>query len=510
MEHHIIQTRADPARHFRTDHLKANLKSHSVRGGAAILFAQACKFLIQLGATVALARLLTPEDYGLFAMVLAVVTFVSLFKDTGLSTAIVQSIEINHRQVSTLFWINAALGVTLALVTAAAAPIISWFYGEPRLIWSTLALASVFIFAGLGSQHRALLRRQMRFYSLVTIEIASMAIGFTTAIILAWHGVGYWALVFMLLAMEMSHALGLWLACDWRPGRPVRHSGVRSMLRFGGQLTGFYVLLLLNRSFDSLLIGRYWGAQQLGLYDKAYQSLFLPVQQISLSISGVVLPVLSRLQGDPRRYRDYHTKSLLLFAGFSMPLVAFLFVTADSVIPLILGTQWVSTVPLFRALAPVAFLHTFYAGVSWIFISLGHTGRQLRWNLGVTILTLMSTFIGVRWGAIGVAVAFSSCRVGLSIPTLLYCCKDSPLRWTELVKTASRPALAATLAAILLTVIRHPLPIIPSTTIDLLTSGVFYGLLYLAVWMALPNGRQVLLETTQLIKVLWRKQEEAH
>jgi len=133
---------------FDTEYLKADLKGRSVRGGAVTMAAQGARFFLQMGSTVVLARLLTPQDFGLIAMVTAVTAFVMMFKDMGLSMATVQRAEVNHAQISTLFWINVALSLGIMLVTAALAPAIAWFYGEPRLTWITLALAGAFIFGG--------------------------------------------------------------------------------------------------------------------------------------------------------------------------------------------------------------------------------------------------------------------------------------------------------------------------------------------------------------------------
>lgn len=494
--------------YFSTDHLKADLKGRSVRSSAVTLVSQGCKFFLQLAATVVLARLLTPEDYGLFGVVFAITAFFALFKDIGLTLSIVQSTEINHEQVSTLFWINAALGCVLALLIAAVTPLISWLYAEPRLTWMMLAMAAGYVLVGVSGQHHALLRRQMRFTSLVVIEMTAMLVGAAIAVISAWHGARYWALVLMHLGMAAVHACGAWIACGWRPGFPSRGSGVRPMLTFGSYMTAFDILGYFTRFFDNLLVGWYWGARQLGFYDKAYQLLLLPSNQFSAPISGVAHTTLSRLRHEPERYRIYLNKCILLSVGCGMPLVAFLFVAADEAIPLILGPQWVSVIPIFRALAPAAFIRTFGVSTGWIFVSLGRTRRQFRWTLTTTAITVLVFSVGVRWGPVGVAVAYSCWRSALVLPTLIYCCEDSPLRWTELAETAVRPALAALGAAVGLVMIERWLPLNANSLINFLCDGVLYALLYVAVWVVLPNGRRILFENTQLIKLLWPRQQE--
>ncbi|MDT7541860.1 MAG: hypothetical protein QOE33_1764 [Acidobacteriota bacterium] len=495
--------------YFRTDHLQADLKRRALRSGAATLVSQGCNFLIQLAATAVLSRLLTPGDYGLFAIVFAIVTFVSLFKDFGLQLATVQRAEITHEQVSTLFWINLAMGCTLMFATMLFAPVAAWLYREPRLMWATVAMSVAFIFTGLGNQHRALLRRQLSLTLLSAIEVVSFFVGVVFAVVAAFHGARYWSLVVMQLAAGASNTVGLWVACGWRPGRPVRRAGVRSMLWFGGHLTGFEMIGYLSRKCDDLIVGWSCGIVQLGFYDKAYQLLLLPTRQFAFPLASVTIPLLSRLQSEPRRYRECFERCILFAVAPAMPLVAFLFVVADKAIPFVLGDQWANSIPLFRVLAPAAFLSTLNSGVGWIFVSLGRTRRQFKWSLGVSLLTLVSFFVGVRWGALGVAAAYSAGRVLIQLPTLAFVCHGSPLSWRAILETVSRPALAALAAAVGLWFIDVQLSFIDSRAISLTIDGLLYLLLYLAVWMAFPNGRRTLRETFALAKSFWWKGAEA-
>src|SRR5262249_43220524 len=159
--------------------------------------------------------------------------FVSMFKDMGLAVATIQREEINAEQISTLFWINVMLSLAVMLLTAALAPGVAWFYGEPRLTLIMIGFAGAFLFGGLAVQHEALLRRQMRFTAVAVLEISSLTAGLVVAVLLAWNGARYWALVVNQLVQAASYAVGVWIVCDWRPGLPTRESGARSMFAFG-------------------------------------------------------------------------------------------------------------------------------------------------------------------------------------------------------------------------------------------------------------------------------------
>jgi len=180
------------------------------------------RVVIQLGSTAILARLLTPEDFGLILMVTIVLVFFTIFQDAGLSVATVQQQEISHSQISTLFWINLALSIVIMLLVAIMAPFIASFYGEPRLTEITLALSTTFLINGLSIQQKAFLRRQMRFPSLAVIEISSQVAGIVTAVSLAVFGYNYWGLVVMSIAIGLTSTLLSWFAVDWRPGMPGR------------------------------------------------------------------------------------------------------------------------------------------------------------------------------------------------------------------------------------------------------------------------------------------------
>jgi O-antigen/teichoic acid export membrane protein len=498
--------RKDPDLYFQTDHLKANLKGKSVRGGAITVIGQVSKFSLRMVSLIILARLLAPEDYGLIGMVTVVLGFVNLFKDLGLSVATVQAPELNHRQVSTMFWINMAISVAIMLVTIALAPAIAWFYKEPRLIEITLVLAIGFIFGGLSVQHQALLRRQMRFKDLAIIEIVSMFLGVIAAIVSAWYGAAYWSLVILQLIGQVTTAAGVWLLCGWRPGLPIRGSGIRPMLAIGGNYTGFMILNYLSTNLDNVLIGSSLGAVPLGLYNRAYQLLLMPLQQISIPIKNVAIPTLSHLQTDIERYCSYYQKALLLMTTFAMPLVAFTFVSADQLILVMMGEKWLDIVPIFRVLSVAAFLNTFSMASGWAFISFGRTDRQFHWSIIASVLTTLSFLIGIRWGAIGVAAGFSISRLIIQPAEIVYCYRGLPLRFRDLAITLSRPITASIGAGVALFGLHQGRHIsIDGGLIDLLIDTLLYCLLYLGIWMLLPSGKQTIWEILQLLKEFRRK-----
>ena len=197
-----------------------NLKAKVIRGGLARLCAQGASFILRVGSLMILARLLSPEDFGLVGMVTAFTGVLTLFRDFGLSAAAIQRTTVTEEQISTLFWINMLLGAVLGLVALAMAPAIAAFYHEPQLFGVTAVLAMGFLFNAAGTQHAALLQRQMRFTALAVINVVSLTVGIAIAIYGAKAGYGYWALVSMSVTSPIIATIGVWLTTGWVPGMP--------------------------------------------------------------------------------------------------------------------------------------------------------------------------------------------------------------------------------------------------------------------------------------------------
>ena len=197
-------------KHLCTDHLLDDLKGRTISGTFITIAAQGIKFLLNLAFIMVLARLLTPKDFGLYAMVTTIMGFLWIFQDIGLSTATVQRQEINHTQVSNLFWVNVGVGSLITLVVAASAPVIAWFYREPRLIGITLVLSTTFLLSSSAVQHIALLNRQMRFGVIAMLDVVSVLGSYLTGVGMALSGYGYWALVFAYLVQVTIRLVLTW------------------------------------------------------------------------------------------------------------------------------------------------------------------------------------------------------------------------------------------------------------------------------------------------------------
>ena len=478
-----------------------NLATRAVRGTAAAFISQGGKFALNFGVAIALARLLSPRDFGLFAIAFAVTGFLEFAKDGGMVVPVIQTETLSSEQIDTLFWFNSAVGLAVTLVGFAAAPVVGRIYSDARLVPVTCALALVFLAGGLSTQHLALLRRQMRFTTLAICEIVALVIAAAAAIIAALRGAQYWALVLFQLVREVLQTVFVIAATRWLPSWPKRWASIGPLVRFGGLMMVFDIIGYLNFKVDNLIVAWFLGPAALGFYDKAYQFLLLPVNQINAPLSNVVHSTLSRLQQEPERYRAYLTRAIMLSTSLGLPLVAFLGVNARTVITQLLGAQWLPSVPVFQALVPAAATMTVTTCVGWIFLSLGRATRQLKWAAFTTVLTVGAFLIGVRSGAVGVALAFSLSRVVLFVPTLVFTCHESPVAWTSVLATSARPAFASVIAAATSVALDA---IFPVTGWTLLRNGIVFAAVYHLCWLMIPGGRTLFRENLLVVRALTR------
>lgn len=384
-----------------------NLADKAARGGGITLAFQAVKFMVQTGSLILLARLLTPEDFGIVAMVVAITGAADLIRDFGLSLAAVQSKELSDAERTNLFWANTGIGFLCCIAVTAMAPLIALIYGKSELVPIVFVVAGVFIVSGASTQFRAQLMRSLRFTALSTTDVLANAIGVATAVVLALSGAGYWAIVAQLVMVAVVTLVLSVVMCRWRPGLPRRDVSIKRFFRFGGGLLGTQLLGYATKNVDSIAIGAAYGSTTLGLYNRAYQLLMTPLNQINAPLTNVALPILSKVQGDPVVYGRYLAKAQLVGGYVTASALA---VSAGVAVPLIsvaFGPQWPSVAPIFALLAIGGIFRSVAQICYWVYLSHGLTGAQLRLYLFLRPAVILITLAGLPWGAVGVAASSS-------------------------------------------------------------------------------------------------------
>ncbi len=431
---------------FSEDTMK-DLKQRTIRGGLAKLCSQGASFTIRIGSLMIMARLLDPKDFGLVGMVTAVIGVFNVFRDFGLSGAAVQRSSVTEEQISTLFWINILVGVTLGVLSVALAPLVARFYHEPRLFGVTEALATGFLFNAAGVQHSAILEREMRFTTLSVIDIVSLSISVLVGIGMALRGYGYWALVATTVVAPFVYTMCVWLVTSWRPGRPRRHVGVRSMLKFGGTLTLTGLVTYISSNLEKVLLGRYWGVAAIGIYGRAYQLINIPTDNLNASAGGVAFAALSRLQDDAVRFKSYFLKGYSLVLSLTVPITFACGLFASDMIYVFLGAKWNDAAPVFRLLAPTALAFAILNPLGWVLASLGLVGRSLKIALVLGPSMIVGYFVGLNYGPKGVAFCYSAVLMLWAIPLVLWAVRGTMISARDIFLTVSRPLISGIVAA---------------------------------------------------------------
>jgi PST family polysaccharide transporter len=488
---------------FATEHLQSDLKGRSVRGGVATLTSQIAQFAILTTSTIALAHLLTPRDFGLYAMVTAITGFGQSFADLGLSEATIQRPDINHRQVTALFWVNVAIGLGLMMVTIALAPVMGWFYREAQVRGIAIAVSPVFLICALRVQHDALIKRQMRFMALAIRDVISCAVAVPVAIAMAMHGSGYWAIVALPLLLNFMAMAQSWLFVQWRPGLPSRGAGVRGMISFGGNVAASYVILNTSRSVDNILIGWYWGAGPLGLYSRAFNLLMIPIRQLSGPAFSVAVPGFSIIQSDRERLARYYLHAVSFLVWIATPIFGFLFVGAAPVILLALGRRWGGAAPVFELLVIAALGQLLLQPTIWLMVSRGESRRLRNLFFAVAAILIAGYAIGLPFGIKGVALSGSLLLLSIFPWVLKFSFRDTALTLRRLGAAILCPVLVC-LAGIAVAelVLRFWTP--PSTPLHLVIIGVCFAAVY-ATALLIPATRNDL----ETIVSVFRSRERA-
>jgi PST family polysaccharide transporter len=488
--------------------IRQDLRGKSVRAAVFSGTAAAGDFILRFGSGAILARLVLPEHFGLVMMVTAVTGIADHLRELGLSAATVQERDITYGQVTNLFWINALAGLGIAGIICALSPLVSGYYRDSRLTAITCLLATNFIFGGLMVQHEALLTRQLKFGHTSMVRLLSSAVSAVLAIVLAWRGFGYWALVWREVVRSVLLAAGMWLCFPWIPGLPSRKASVRRLIGFGTNLTIANLLATLSEGVDRLIIGRFWGAAPIGIYRQAFQLIAVPTDQVPTMIYCTAQPGLCMLQADGSRYQRYYQRALAAVCIIVMPISLFVALYSTEVTRVMLGRRWTASAPILMILSFGTLIKQPVTSATWALISCGRAKTYLALTIIQNLTLIAFMFVGVRWGINGVAMAYVAATYFLVWPKLHYSLKGSPISMGVFLAPLVRPAVASAVMALALVILRFAapgLPAIPSLAIGTLTGFV----VFCVTWLLMPGGKaEVLSAICDLRSALRRKTPE--
>lgn len=402
------------------------------RGAALTIASQIAKVVLTFATTVVVARVLSADQYGVVAMVAPITGFLLLFQNLGLGAASVQSRNLTYEQSNAMFWLNMAASSTVALLMLALSPGLRWFYDDPRPAYVMAASAITVILFGLRLQHSALLNRDMRFGALTRNEMIAAIATAAGTIGLAFLLKSYWALWGGALIGAVASTVAIWRTSSFRPRIGVDLAGVRDLIRVGADFTGFDVVNFFARNADNVLIARVWGSGAVGLYDRSYKLMLLPLQNFNWPLRRVVVPSLLRLRDDPERYRAAFLCVVRAIALLTVPGIAAAAIASREVIAVLLGSKWLAAGPIFFWLSLAGVTQPMTSALGWLFITSDRSRAMLYWGVASSVATVLSFFAGIGDGAVGVARAYFFGQALLIPPLLLYSTRSTPISTASL------------------------------------------------------------------------------
>lgn len=350
--------------------------------------------------SVILARMLTPQDYGLVGMVLIFTQFATLLSELGLGAALIQRESIQEIHCSSVFYANIIMGLVLTVFTIVLSPFLANFFHEPRLASLSRLIAVNFTITSLNTVPHALISRKMEFWRSAIVEITAVVVAGIVAIILAKLGWGVWSLVWQMLITSATTTIALFLVTGWHPSLRFDRSALADLWRFSGHLLSFNAINYWIRHSDNLLVGKFFDAAALGIYARAYSLMLLPLTQITSILTKVMFPALSRIQNDKDAVKRIYLRSLALIAMITFPMMFGLWVVSEHFVLALLGPRWSEVIPILRVFCLVGAVQSLSTTTGWIYQSQGRTDMMFRWGLGAGILLIGSILIGIWMGNI--------------------------------------------------------------------------------------------------------------
>ncbi len=436
---------------------------------------------LQFSTLIILARLLLPEDFGLMASAMVVIGFVNVFRDLGLSAALIQKQNLSDELFSSVFWLSVAIGLIMMLALIIFSPYIADFYNANVLVPILQVLSLSFLFSGLSAVQQALLEKELKFKIISKIELFATFLAAVTGITMAILKFGIWSLVLQNLVFTFTVSSLFWIRLSKRPKFFFKWREIKSIYNFSANLAGFNILNYFVRNADYILIQKFLGEQQLGYYTLAYRLMLYPLKNITAVMTRVMFPLLSKIQNDNKRFRDIYLKLVNTISLLSFPLMLGLVAVSDNFVIVVFGAKWEPVTTLILILAPLGLLQSIYTPAGIIYQAKGRTDWWFRWGLLTGVLFVTAFWIGLEWGIIGVALAYLIVNVITIYPGLVIPFKLIGLKTNNFVLSFGRTFLISSLMFLSVIAINYLLKIYIGLTESLIVSVISGILIYIGL-----------------------------
>lgn len=365
-----------------------------------------------------LARLLLPTDFGLMALVAAVLAILQGFSDMGISDAIIHHQEISQNELSSLYWLNVAAAVGLALALILLSPLIASFYNEPSLTPTLMVVSSYFVVVAIGQQLRVLAEKSLRFADLARIELFATMVGFIVAVTWACIAPSVSALIAGLLSSALAQTTLFWvfLANGWKPLLRLRPQEIKRFICFGGYMLASNLVNTFNSQADILIGGQLLPSVELGRYSLPRRLCWSLAAAINPVVTRVGLPVMAKFQNERALLKYVYLKTLRTTASINIPLYSAVIIFAPEIIYLLFGAAWLESIPLLRVLALWGMLRSIGNPVGSLILAVGRADLALKWNIALSLFIFPALWFGAQFGGIGLATTQVMLLIFLLLP----------------------------------------------------------------------------------------------
>ncbi len=402
-------------------------------GGLSTLVQQ----LIGMVFGIVIARILSPDDYGLVAMLAVFSVIASTFMDSGFTTALINKKEIRHEDYNSVFWFNAVCGIIFYAVLFFAAPLIARFYNQPVLLNLSRVMFLGFVISGFGIVHNAVLFKEMKVKQRGIADMAAVLVSGGAGLIMALMGLAYWGLALQMVIQCFVSTSVRWYFSGWKPTFAFSLIPIKEMFGFSSKILFNGILAQLNGNIFSILLGKFYTKADTGYYSQGGKWMALGNTTVNTMINGVAQPVLVEVQDDKERQKKVFRKMLRFGAFVSFPTLLGLAFVAKEFVWITVGEKWMESVPYLQVLTianSCMFISSLYTA---ILLSHGKSDTMLYINTAFYVMNLLLALLLTRQGIFTMVIGCSALTFSMNFVWHLYGKKQVGVRTVELLRDIS-------------------------------------------------------------------------
>ncbi|WP_288222139.1 lipopolysaccharide biosynthesis protein [uncultured Clostridium sp.] len=441
---------------------------------------QGIQFIIQI----VLARILSPNDYGIISLITIFIALANVFIQSGFNTALIQKKNVKEEDFSSVFYLSLTIAIIIYIILFLSAESIAKFYGIAELKSVLRVLSITLFFGAFNSIQNAVISRKMQFRKLFISSTFSILISGIIGIILAYSGWGVWSLVIQQIVNQVSITIILWFTLKWRPTLTFSVKRLGKLFSYGWKLLISSLIDTLYMNLRSLVVGKVYTSQMLAYYNRGEQFPQLIVSNINGSIQAVMLPTLSSEQDDKKRVKELVRRSIVTSSFLLFPIMIGLAVVAEPLIKILLTDKWLSCVPFMQVFCLTYMLWPIHTANLQAINALGRSDIFLKMEILKKIVGIFILVISMFYGVYAIALGGLISGIISSIINAYPNSKLLEYSYKEQIKD-----------------------IIPSLTLSIIMGGIVYMILllnitpYLTLLLQIIIGAIIYLGLSKIFKV---------